>query len=267
MGMEWELTYCSPAPVQHATRKTTIQHFDPAERTQIKRMAGVWRHGGKSCAVRGSTWAKGTHVQAALPPRAHLNCQERRYNPPRQKLRPCDCAERTRAQRERGCTAPPHPSNMPSKIHHASKLSRPAEHAKINRAGEAGGNSRCSAPPHPFNMPPATPPRQHFGPAERAQIKRMGTRNQQHCIRPTCQQIPPRKQSRPAERAQTRRTREAGGNSRRWPAPPHPLYMPGATSHVSILAPLSAPKSNAPGRRVGTHAALLPRIHFTCQVR
>ena len=75
----------------------------------------------------------------------------------------------------------------------------------------------------------------------------------------------------PAEHARIKRTGETGGNSR-CPAPTHPLYMPGATRHVSTLAPLSAPtpsaegeQSSAHGGRVGTHARLLPHIHCTCQ--
>jgi len=77
----------------------------------------------------------------------------------------------------------------------------------------------------------------------------------------------------PAERAQIKRTGVTGGNLR-LPAPTHPLYMSGGRGHVSTLALLGAPKSNAQGeqssargRWVETHEVLLRRIHCTCQGR
>ena len=81
-GIEWELTViCSHTSIQHAEGEMSRQQFGPAERAQTKRMAGVLRQQDKSCAARGSTWAKGTHVSTLLS-RSHTNCHE--ANPPRQ---------------------------------------------------------------------------------------------------------------------------------------------------------------------------------------
>ena len=57
--IEWELTLCSPAPVQYANRHTSRQNCEPAERAQINRVG------------------KGTH---ALLPRARQKCQTAKHN-------------------------------------------------------------------------------------------------------------------------------------------------------------------------------------------
>jgi len=79
-------------------------------------------------------------------------------------------------------------------------------------------------------MPINQTTRQHFGPAERARIKSAG---------------------------------EAGGDSQ-GAAPTHPLYMIGATRHFSILALLSAPKTNAWGLEL-TVCSSAPHPRPTCQ--
>ena len=122
------------------------------------------------------------------------------------------------------------------------------ERAQIKRTGDAGGNSR-SAPTRSVYTPRTT---HHV--SILAQPSAPTSNAGERALTP-CSRVPdrmpniraPRHYFAASVRARVKRTGEAGGDSP-CAARTHPSYMPGATRHVSIMAPLSAPETNAPGR-------------------
>ena len=147
----------------------------------------------------------------------------------------------------------PTPSEAKKTAETVSTRSPPLSAPKSNAQGEQSSAQGGWVGTHGVLLRPSYMPRNtssaHLGPAERVQIQ------------------PHRGKRAQIKRNETKRD----GNSRS--APPRPFNMP-RDKHVSNLAPLSSPKSNAQGEqssaqggRVGTHEHLLPRIHCTCQGR
>ena len=198
------LTFCSPAPVQRAKRHTQRQYFGPAdERAQIK--CNGDGNSRSACQQPPNmprtkphlSFCQNTFCQFVKMNTAPLSALNQTHQENLWGLTGCSHAfvphaqqphrrvsnltALVRAQIKRSGkgnlrSAPPHQSSMRTHKHHVSKPSRPVERAQIKRTREMGGNSRRTAPPHASNMP-AEKPREHFGPTERAQIKRSGKGN------------------------------------------------------------------------------------------